>query len=137
MKKKKKTVSKPAVKKVSDKKVIGKSHVSKPANRTEDVNETGVYPLGDRVLVRPSSIDEVEATTSFGIIIPDSAKEKPEQGTVVAVGPGKPGDDNELIPLSVCVGDKVMFSKYGYDTVKVAGVEYYILSESSILAILK
>lgn len=73
-----------------------------------------------------------------GIIIPDTAqKEKPERGVVVAVGPGKRGDDNELIPVAVSVGDTVMFSKYGYDEVKMGDEEYYVVSESNILAIIK
>ena len=100
-------------------------------------NKTGVSPLGDRVLVRPLSADESGTTTSFGIIIPDTVdKEKSEQGTVVAVGPGKKNDDGKNIPMSVQVGDKVMFSKYGFDEIKVDGIEYYILPEASILAII-
>lgn len=90
-------------------------------------------PLGDRVLVRPQV---GETTTAFGIIIPDTAKEKPETGVVVAVGPGKKTDSGTVLPMSVKVGDKVMFSKYGFDEVKVAGVEYYLISEANILAIL-
>lgn len=92
--------------------------------------------MGDRVLVKPVSKEE-GVTTSFGIIIPDTAKEKPEQGTVVAVGPGKKNDDGKIVPVSVKVGDKVMFSKYGFDEIKVEGVEYYILPESSILAVIQ
>lgn len=100
-------------------------------------SKIGVLPLGDRIVVKPLTSEEMEGkTTSFGIIIPDNAKEKPEQGWVVAVGPGKYGDDNVLIPISVKVGDKVMFSKYGYDEVKVDGIEYYIVSETNILAVL-
>lgn len=91
-------------------------------------------PLADRVVVQPVTREE---KTLSGIIIPDTAKpEKPERGTVVAVGPGKVGDDNERIPMSVSVGDTVIFSKYGYDEVKIDGTEYYILSESSVLAII-
>ncbi len=138
MKKNKKT-SKPA--KSGSKKPASKKPVTKPAVKTAKVapkseSEIGVRPLGDRVIVRPMGLDEVETMTSFGMIIPDSAKEKPEQGTVVAVGPGKHGDDNELVPMQVAVGDTVLFSKYGFDKVKVAGEEYYILSESSILAVI-
>jgi len=99
-------------------------------------NTSGVMPTGDRVLVKPLSAEEGQVT-SFGIIIPDTAKEKPEQGTVVAVGPGKMGDDNVLIPVSVQVGDKIVFSKYGYDEIKVHGVEYYLVREENILAVLK
>jgi chaperonin GroES len=91
-----------------------------------------ISPLGDRVVVEPLSREEV---TSSGIIIPDTAsREKPEQGTVVAVGPGK-YDDGTLVPMTVKVGDQVLFSKYGYDEVKVDGTEYLILPESSVLAI--
>ncbi len=140
---KKKVKGKPAAKPA--KKVVSKKPASrqaaKPASKdsvstSRPMSSIGVQPLGDRVLVRPIGQDEVESVTSFGIIIPDSAKEKPEQGTVVAVGPGKVGDDNEFAPMQVAVGDKVMFSKYGYDTLKVEGVEHYILSEANILAIL-
>lgn len=93
-----------------------------------------ISPLGDRVVVQPLSREEVSAS---GIIIPDTAnREKPERGTVVAVGPGK-YDDGNLVPVTVSVGDLVLFSKYGYDEVKVAGEEYLILSESSILAVLE
>jgi chaperonin GroES len=93
----------------------------------------GVLPMGDRVLIKPEAPEEM---TSFGLIIPDTAKEKPEHGIVVAVGPGRRGDDNDLVPMGVQVGDKVMFSKYGFDEIKVDGVEYYILPESSILAVI-
>lgn len=128
MKKKAKKAAKSAAKKSSGVRAAAAS-----------ANKTGVQPLGDRVLIKPLLPEELEGkTTSFGIIIPETVnKEKPEQGTVVAVGPGKTGDDNELIPPSVKVGDKVMFSKYGYDEVKVGGAEYYIVSESNILAVLK
>lgn len=95
-----------------------------------------VAPLADRVLVRPLSDEEAGTTTRSGIIIPDTAKEKPEQGSVVAVGPGK-WEDGVRVPVSVSVGDRVMFSKYGYDQVKVDGVEYYVINESNILAIIK
>ncbi|KND47168.1 MAG: chaperonin GroES [Parcubacteria bacterium C7867-004] len=94
-----------------------------------------IKPLGDRVVVQPIQKDEV---SSSGIIIPDTLKpEKPERGTVVAAGPGKYGDEGDLIPMTVKVGDKVLFSKYGYDEVKIDGTEYYILSESNVLAVLK
>lgn len=92
-------------------------------------------PYGDRVLVKPLSAEETGTVTSFGIIIPDTAKEKPEQGRVVAVGAGKKGDDGKVIPVQVKVGDRVMFSKYGYDEVKIGGTEYYLIAESSILMV--
>lgn len=93
-----------------------------------------LVPLADRVLVQPLPKEEV---TASGIIIPDTvSKEKPEQGTVVAVGEGK-YEDGKLIPLRVKVGDVVVFSKYGYDEVKLDGEEYFILREDSLLAVIK
>lgn len=87
--------------------------------------------MADRVLVKPETMEE---KTASGIIIPDSArKEKPETGVVVAVGPGKVGDDNEIIPMTVKVGDKVMFSKYGFDEITIGDDEYYVVSENNIL----
>lgn len=95
-----------------------------------------IQPLGDRVLVRPEAAD-VEKTVS-GIIIPDTArKEKPERGEVVAVGEGKRTERGDLIPPRVKVGDTVVFSKYGFDEIKLHDTEYYILAESNILAIVK
>lgn len=95
-----------------------------------------IIPLGDRVLLKPFS-DEDKKTAS-GIIIPDTvSQEKPEQGKVIAVGAGRIGDDGKTIPVSVKVGDTVIFSKYGPDEIKVDGEEYYILGESSILAVIK
>ena len=98
-------------------------------------NKAGITPLGDRVLVKPFGLEE-GLVTSFGIVLPDSAKEKPEQGKVVAVGAGKRGEDGNVVPVSLRVGDKVMFSKYGYDEIKVDGTEYYLVREENILAIL-
>lgn len=93
-----------------------------------------ISPLGDRVVVKPSE-KEGEKKLASGIIIPETVdKEKPAKGEVVAVGPGK-YDDGKKVPMQVKVGDVVLFSKYGYDEVKVGGEEYYILSESSILGI--
>lgn len=94
-----------------------------------------IQPLGDRVVIKPLSPEELGTTTASGIIIPDSAQEKPEQGTVVATGPGK-FDDGEQIPVQVVVGDRVLFGKYGYETVKLEGEEYYVISESNILAVI-
>lgn len=95
-----------------------------------------ILPLGDRVLIKPSK-EENGSKTSSGIIIPDTIdKEKPEQGKVVAVGEGK-YIDGKLTPLNVKVGDKVVFSKYGYDEIKVDDEEYFILKEDSLLAIIK
>ena len=94
-----------------------------------------IQPLGDRVLVEPMAPDA--GKTKHGIIIPDTiSKEKAEQGTVLAVGPGRVTDEGKVLPLRVKKGQKVLFSKYGPDEVKVGDKEYYIISESSILAIL-
>lgn len=93
-------------------------------------------PLGDRVVVIPSE-REGEKKLPSGIIIPDTVdKEKPAKGEVIAAGPGK-YDDGKRVPMQVKVGDTVLFSKYGYDEVKLDGETYYILSESNILGIIK
>ena len=92
-------------------------------------------PLGDRIVVLPAE-KEGEKKLASGIIIPETVdKEKPAQGTVVAVGPGK-YEDGKRVPMQVKVGDTVLFSKYGYDEVKIDGQEYYILSESNILGVI-
>ncbi len=114
-----------------------KPKVQKKSNlRGGKVAQTGIIPLGDRILVRPFLAEEL-TTTASGIIIPDTvSKEKPEQGEVLAVGQGK-WDDGKRVPLGVKVGDRILFSKYGYDEVKFEGKEYYILREESILAVIK
>jgi chaperonin GroES len=96
--------------------------------------EVKIRPLEDRVIV---TIDDQEQTTASGLVIPDTAKEKPQQGTVVAVGPGKRSEQTgEPIQLDVSEGDTVLFSKYGGTEVKVGGTEYLILSARDILAVL-
>ena len=102
------------------------------------MSEINLKPLADRVVVRPLTDEEAGNVSKSGIIIPDTAKkDKPEQGIVMAVGAGKWDEDGEKrIPMEVKVGDKVMFSKYGFDEVKLEDREYYVLSESSILAII-
>lgn len=97
-----------------------------------------IAPLGDRVVVRPLTDEEMGTTSPSGIIIPDTAKkEKPEQGVVIAVGEGKWNEDGDArIPVSVKVGDHVVFSKFGYDEVKVDSQEYYIVSEGSVLGVI-
>jgi chaperonin GroES len=96
-----------------------------------------IRPLNDKVIVRPLTDEEAGTTSASGIIIPDSAKkEVPEQGIVIAVGPGKFDEDGEKrVPLDVKTGDRVVFSKYGFDTVKYGGSEYYIVAENSILGV--
>jgi chaperonin GroES len=89
-------------------------------------------PLDDRIVVQASEGDQ---TTASGVVIPDTAKEKPQEGTVKAVGPGK-FEDGVRVPMDVSVGDKVIYSKYGGTEVKVDGDEYLILSARDVLAIL-
>jgi chaperonin GroES len=91
-------------------------------------------PLHDRLLVE--RVEEAE-TKKGGIIIPDSAKEKPQQGTVVAVGNGKRNEKGEIVPLDVQAGDRILFGKYGGNDVSVDGHEYLILREDEVLAVLE
>ncbi len=91
-------------------------------------------PLSDRVVVEPV---EVEETTFGGIVIPDTAKEKPQQGKVIAAGSGKLANNGEKIPMSVKVGDVVLFPKYGGTEVKMDGKKLLIMGESEILAIVE
>ncbi len=90
-------------------------------------------PLGNRVVVKPS---EKEERTKSGIVLPDTAKEKPQEGKVIAVGPGE-YKEGKRVPMGVKVGDKVIYSKYGGTEVKIEGEEYLILREDDILAIVK
>ncbi|HEY4724895.1 MAG TPA: co-chaperone GroES [Actinomycetota bacterium] len=90
-----------------------------------------LQPLEDRIVVKPS---EGEEMTASGLVIPDTAKEKPQEGEVLAVGPGRFEDGNR-VPLDVKVGDKVIYSKYGGTEVKVGGEDYLILSARDVLAI--
>lgn len=115
-----------------------KKAVKKQASKAVSKTTGPLVPLNDRVVIRSLTDTEAGTTNKFGIIIPDTvSKEKPEQGIVVATGPGKWDEDGaHRIPMSVEVGDKVVFSKYGYDEVKVAGEEYFIVSEGNILAII-
>ena len=91
-------------------------------------------PLGDRVLVRRV---EEEAKTKGGIIIPDTAKEKPQEGEVLGIGPGARDDSGKLQPLDVKVGDRILFGKWSGTEVKIDGVEYLIMKESDIMGILE
>lgn len=91
-----------------------------------------VRPLGDRVLVKPGKEEEVK---KGGIIIPDSAKEKPQEGKIVALGTGKLDESGKKIPFEVKVGDRVLISKYGGTEIKIDGEEYQLLREEDILGI--
>jgi len=91
-----------------------------------------IKPLEDRIVVKAL---EAETTTASGLVIPDSAKEKPQEGEVLSVGPGRIDDNGQRVPLDVAIGDKVIYSKYGGTEVKYDGEEYLILSARDILAI--
>lgn len=99
---------------------------------TSDSNVgTNVKPLGDRVLVKPSTREEV---TKSGIVLPDTAKEKPQRGKVVAVGAGRISEDGKRQPMDVQAGDEVLFAKYAGTELKMEDEEFLILSEKDILA---
>ncbi len=110
-----------------------KKTTKKPSNN----NDLKIIPLGSRVLIRPFTKEELAKKNSFGIILPDSdSKDKSEQGIVLAIGLGE-YRDGKLVPVSVKVGDKVAFSKYGYEDISVDGEDYYLIKEENILAIIK
>ncbi len=97
--------------------------------------KVSIKPLEDRIVVQAN---EAETTTASGLVIPDTAKEKPQEGTVVAVGPGRWDEDGEKrIPLDVSVGDVVLYSKYGGTEVKYSGEDYLILSARDVLAVVE
>jgi chaperonin GroES len=89
-----------------------------------------LIPLGDKLVLRPVVQEEV---LSSGIVIPDTAREKPNQGEIVAVGPGRRDDDGKLIPLEVAVGDRVLYAKYTGQEIKIENEEYIVLKETDIL----
>ena len=94
----------------------------------------GLKPLSDRVVVRPKAREE---TTSSGIVLPDTAKEKPQEGTIEAAGPGRLLEDGTRVPMTVKVGDNVLYAKYAGTEYKSDGTEYLILRESDLLAVVK
>jgi chaperonin GroES len=96
------------------------------------MSKMNLTPLADRVIIKPS---EAEETTKGGIILPDTAKEKPIEGTIVAAGPGKVTEDGKTVKLGVKVGDKVLYGKYSGTEITVEGEEYLIMRESDIFAI--
>ena len=93
-----------------------------------------VKPIGDRVLVKPAKDEE---TKKGGIIIPDTAKEKSQEGKVIAIGTGKIDDNGKKVPFNVKVGDRVLISKYGGTEIKIDGEEYQVLREDDILGIVE
>jgi chaperonin GroES len=90
-----------------------------------------IKPLADRVIVKPIEKEEV---TKGGIVLPDTAKEKPQEGEIIAVGPGRMGEDGKRIPLDVKVGDRVVYAKYAGTELKYEDEDYLVLRESDILA---
>ena len=90
-----------------------------------------LQPLEDRIIVRPA---DAEQTTASGLVIPDTAKEKPQQGEVLAVGPGRRDDDGDLIPMDLAAGDIVIYSKYGGTEITEKGEDLLILSSRDVLA---
>jgi chaperonin GroES len=92
-----------------------------------------LQPLGDRVVVKPDS--DQDTRTASGLVIPDTAKEKPQMGTVVAVGPGALNDEGSRMPMDVSEGDKVLYSKFAGTEVKLEGNEYLVLSSRDLLAV--
>ena len=99
-----------------------------------DVASVNIKPLEDKLVVQAS---EAETTTASGIVIPDTAKEKPQEGTVIAVGPGRIDDKGNRVPIDVKVGDVVIYSKYGGTEVKYNGEEYLVLSSRDVLAVVE
>ena len=93
-----------------------------------------IKPLEDRIIIQQV---EAEQTTASGLVIPDSAKEKPQEGKVVAVGPGRVSDNGTRIPVDVAVGDTVIYSKFGGTEVKAGGEDYLVLSSRDILAVIE
>ena len=90
-----------------------------------------IVPLSDRIVVKNVQAEE---TTASGLVIPDTAKEKPQQGEVIAVGPGRLDDNGKRVPLDVAVGDRILYAKYSGNDVKIDQTEYLVLSEKDILA---
>ena len=100
---------------------------------TQTASATKLRPLGDRVVIRPAAREEA---TRSGIVLPDTSKEKPQRGEVLAVGPGRVSDEGKKIPMEVKVGDTVLFAKYAGTEFKLEEEELLILSEKDILAVL-
>ena len=108
---------------------------TKQETKANGVAATAVHlrPLGDRVVVKPAARDEM---TKSGIVLPDTAKEKPQRGTIIAAGQGRRDDDGDRIPMDVTVGDEVLFAKYAGTEFKLDDDELLILSEKDILAVI-
>ena len=101
------------------------------AAKTATKAKTKLVPLADRIVITPLKQDEV---TASGLVIPDTAKEKPQQGEVVAVGPGRLDDNGKRVPIDVSVGDRILYAKYTGTEIKLDGDEYIVLNDKDILA---
>ena len=108
--------------------------MSKEPTVNQVVMSVSIKPLEDRVVIQTV---EAEQTTSFGLVLPDTAKEKPQEGKVVAVGPGRIDDNGKRVPVDVAEGDLVIYSKYGGTEVKYDGQEFQILSSRDVLAVVE
>ena len=107
---------------------------TKPAAKSKSGSSSKVQPLADRLVIRPN---EREETTISGIVLPDTAKEKPQEGTVIAVGPGRLSEKGDRVAPEVKEGDTVLYAKYAGTEVKIEGEDLLILKESDVLAIVK
>ena len=107
---------------------------TKPAAKAKSSAASTVQPLADRLVVRPNEREEM---TVSGIVLPDTAKEKPQEGTVVAVGPGRLNEQGKRVALEVKTGDTVLYAKYAGTEVKIEGEDLLILKETDVLAIVK
>ena len=100
------------------------------AAKAASKSKTKLMPLADRIVITPLKQEEV---TASGLVIPDTAKEKPQQGEVVAVGPGRLDDSGKRVPLDVAAGDRILYAKYTGTDIKIEGVDYIVLNEKDIL----
>ena len=103
----------------------------KAATATKTKSKTQLVPLADRIVITPLKQDEV---TASGLVIPDTAKEKPQQGEVIAVGPGRLDDNGKRVPIDVIVGDRILYAKYTGTDIKLDGEDYIVLNDKDILA---
>jgi chaperonin GroES len=101
------------------------------ATKAAAKSKTKLVPLADRIVITPLKQEEV---TASGLVIPDTAKEKPQQGEVVAVGPGRLDDDGKRVPMDVSVGDRILYAKYTGTEIKLDGEDYIVLNDKDILA---
>ena len=108
-----------------------KTTPAKPAAASKAKGKTKLIPLADRIVITPLKQEEV---TASGLVIPDTAKEKPQQGEVVAVGPGRLDDNGKRVPIDVSVGDRILYAKYTGTEIKLDNEDYIVLNDKDILA---